>query len=244
MAIVLVIIGLIMMTVFPALNAVRTSNQRALTESNLHNLMLATAAYVQANGCLPCPGNPAAIGASFGTTGNGVACGVCAAPEGIPPFAALEIPATTAHDGWGHWITMRVDPTLTANFGVKPPSGTTGMCAAAIVHNANSINVTTPGGGTQPAAVIFVSYGATGYGSYFAQAISTGLGGNGAQLPTPGVATPYTCAEGYAACNASQTTQFVDADYVAGSGYDDRLVYAGRNVLVSMFGNTSCSTGW
>ena len=55
MAVVIVVSGLVMMGVLPALTGVRSANQRSLTQSNLQALMIATASYVQANGCLPCP---------------------------------------------------------------------------------------------------------------------------------------------------------------------------------------------
>ncbi len=127
MAVVLVIIGLVILTVFPALTAARTGSQRMLTQNNLQALMLATAAYVQANGCLPCPTPPAVFGNGFGivrgdATVNPNACGACPTPEGIPPYMSLGVPASTAHDGWGQWISMRVDPALTAAFNVVPPT--------------------------------------------------------------------------------------------------------------------------
>src|SRR5580704_2122951 len=95
MAVVLVIIGLLIMTVFPALIALRMGSQRSLTQSNLQALMLATAAYVQANGCVPCPvplvvGVPPPAGGFGRVRGDTVAaaCNGCPAPEGIPPFAS------------------------------------------------------------------------------------------------------------------------------------------------------------
>jgi len=49
MAVVLIIVGLLILTVFPALLAVRSASQRNATQTNLHSLMQATAAFVQAN---------------------------------------------------------------------------------------------------------------------------------------------------------------------------------------------------
>ncbi len=144
MAVVLVVIGLIILTVFPALQAARTSSQRSMTQTNLQSLMLATAAFAQANGCLPCPTPAATVGAGFGRVrGDTVAdaCKGCAAAEGIPPFVSLGLPMAAARDGWGRWITMRVDPDLTAEtlHAVVPPTKpvacacaapTGGVCAA------------------------------------------------------------------------------------------------------------------
>jgi type II secretory pathway pseudopilin PulG len=309
MAVVLVVIGLIIFTIFPAINAVRMSSQRSTTQSNLQSLMLATAAYVQANGCLPCPTPAGTIGAAFGlagsTTGTGAsktssACGTCSVPEGIPPFISLGIPASTAEDGWGRWITMRVDPALTGNatnFTVvvpptKPvacacsapvggactatpttctcstpvnsvctplPTGISqqGLCTANLSKStgAQPITVTAPSGGTQQAAVIFVSHGSNGYGSYVASALSNPNGTNGCRLQFPTVAQgcpqALSCpagATGLAAaeCNASGTANFVNAatQLNGSSTYDDLLAYADRNTLVSMFGNGACQTVW
>ena len=272
MAVVMVIIGLVMLTVFPALNAVRAANQVSLTQSNLRSLMLATAAYVQANGCLPCPGNAGASGANFGRMGYvsaAVACGACPTPEGIAPFVTLGIPASTAHDGWGHWITMRVDTALTSiptslTSVFVPPTAicsqtdsTNGYCLSTQVGSSskglcrsglaitNRIIVTTPGGASQQAAVIFISHGSTGYGSYFAQAAPNA--NNGSALPFP--SNYGSCASGsYAVCNGAQanTAQFYDAQTVVSTTnpYDDILAYADRNTLVSMLGNPGCNTVW
>ncbi|MDE2030296.1 MAG: prepilin-type N-terminal cleavage/methylation domain-containing protein [Alphaproteobacteria bacterium] len=242
MAVVMVVMGLIMLTVLPALSIMRGANERELTQSNLHSLIIATAAYVQANGCLPCPANPASGGTNFGVVGTGSACGTCMAPEGIPPFVSLGVPASVAHDGWHHWITMRVDPALTANFGIKPPTGSAGLCASGL-STTNRIAVTTPGGATQQAAVIFISHGKDGYGSFFAQA-SPSMN-NGARLPFYGSYAACSVSSGYARCNADGNTQFYDATDTEGSDtYDDMLAYASRNALVATFGNASCQTTW
>ncbi|MFA4993908.1 MAG: type II secretion system protein [Bdellovibrionales bacterium] len=275
MAVVVVIMGLVMMTVLPALNTVRSANQLSLTQSNLRSLMLATAAYVQANGCLPCPAVPGGTNKNFGRVGYytgedtpspPIACGDCSsAPQGIPPFASLGIPASTAHDGWGHWITMRVDPALTNPDPVfVPPTASCtaddvsmgrygctvvgigsykGLCKAGL-SAANRVVVTTPkGGGSQEAAVIFVSHGQAGYGSYVATPKKVG---DSLSFPTTYAACSPT--SGFARCNADNNAQFYDAAIVIDNSskytYDDVLAYADRNTLVSMFGNGACNTTW
>jgi prepilin-type N-terminal cleavage/methylation domain-containing protein len=248
MSLVLVVIGLIILTVFPALNAVRASTQTSLTNSNLQSLLRATAVYVQANGCLPCPTPASTVGNGFGRVRgdtNNTACNGCASPEGIPPFASLGIPALVAHDGWGRWITMRVDPTLTGGFTVVVPiTGTTGICSNTL-HNsvANSVWIQPPSGSTQSAAVIFVSHGANGYGAYVASASAGPY--NGSRMPFPN-GTPSCSNGGYEQCNAGDTTQFVNAPPVTGGNnpFDDVLLYLDRNNLVSLLGNSSCQTVW
>ena len=268
MAMALIVIGFVIMTVFPALTTLRAANQQALTQSNLRSLMLATAAYVQANGCLPCPANPAWSGTNFGRLGYAsttTACGTCSSPEGLPPFVALGLPASTARDGWGHWITMRVDPALTASFGVTPPTAvcssayvSSGFCTAAQLAApasniglcktglapTNRITVATPAGGSQQAAVLFVSHGKTGYGSYFAQPRANA--NNGSRLPFSTAYPSCTTTSGFAQCNADGNAAFVDAPLVLNNTqpYDDLMTYADRNTLVSMFGSGACSTVW
>jgi hypothetical protein len=124
-----------------------------------------------------------------------------------------------------------------------------GMCApsgAGIgqLSKANSIAVATPGANSQFAAVIFVSYGANGYGSFYASPVLL-HGLNGVAIPVPSN-YPACSAGGYAACNAAGTNQFVDAPIVVtgNAPYDDVLAFADRNTLVSMLGNGSCQTVW
>ncbi len=250
MAIVLVIIGLVLMAVFPALTAARQASQRATTQSNLHTLMLATAAYVQANGCVPCPATPGGMGTSFGLA---AACGSCGNAIGIPPFASFGLPNAVAHDGWGHWITMRVDPFLTVKFTPTLPTGTTGLCQAGL-STTRRINVSVPNGANQKEAVLFISHGSSGYGSYFAQA---GASSNNAYpLPFSGNYAACSASVGYAQCNSASSkyivstynyaTQYYDSPAYTGAGdsYDDLLTYADRNTLVALFGTFACQTVW
>ncbi|NTU76735.1 MAG: hypothetical protein HGA90_02825 [Alphaproteobacteria bacterium] len=259
---VLIIIGLIILTVYPALNAVRAGSQRNLTDGNLQSLLRATAIYTQANGCLPCPTPAATTGAGFGRVRGDTAtapCGNCPATkaEGIPPFASLGIPASMARDGWGHWVTMRVDPALTVNFAVVPPTSAClasdpqpcllgasqkGLCRAGL-NNANRINVQIVGGAAQQAAVLFIAHGGNGSGAYNADALSGKL--NGSRLPFPS-STPACAAAGYERCNADGDAQFVEAKLTLAknNSYDDTLLYLDRNALVGFFGNATCQTSW
>jgi prepilin-type N-terminal cleavage/methylation domain-containing protein len=293
MAMVMVVMGLIMLTVFPALSAMRTSSQRALTQNNLNLLMQATAAYVQANGCLPCPTPATTTGPGFGhvrgdSAANPSPCtatGKTCAAEGIPPFLSLGIPASAAHDGYNHWISMRVDPLLTTAFGIVPPTApcsctqngstctaSSSACTCALVSSvcvatpanqsvqgmcqknlstasgASPVQVITPGGSSATAAVIFVSYGAQGFGSFMASAQQ--MTTRGVRISFPSASTPCagTCFGGFAQCNASAKGFFCDAPYTVDDtgvfAYDDQLAFADRNTLVSRFGNGSCQAVW
>lgn len=278
MSVVLVIVGLLILTVFPALTALRAGSQRTMTQSNLQALMLATAAYAQANGCLPCPTPATASGSGFGRVRGDTAptaCNGCATAEGIPPFVSLGVAASVAHDGWGRWITMRVDPALTASAlgAVVPPmspctasdlaahpvtptctllnASQKGLCQTKL-SAANRVNVQTPGGAAQQAAVVFLSHGSTGYGAFLAGALAYETGYNGGcRLNFPAVAAAclqnLSCVSpangaAYAACNADGKNQFFNA--AMQDGYDDMMAFADRNTLVSMLGNGACQTAW
>jgi prepilin-type N-terminal cleavage/methylation domain-containing protein len=270
MSVVLVIIGLLILTVFPALTAARLVNQRSATQSNLQSLMLAAASFVQANGCLPCPTPASATGAGFGRVRGDTAtkaCNGCATAEGIPPFVSLGIAPNLAHDGWGNWISMRVDPALTASAlgGTVPPAtpcGATdlaapvtptctllnasqkGLCQSGLAA-ANRVSVQTPGGAAQQAAVLFISYGSKGYGSLMAAAQPIAINFNGGcRLNFPGLGAACLQSLSCASPSAGAAYAACNADgknqfYNAAmqDGYDDMLAFADRNTLVSMLGN-------
>jgi prepilin-type N-terminal cleavage/methylation domain-containing protein len=263
MAMVLVVIGLVILIVYPALNAVRVSTQRRLTDNNLQSLLRAVAVYAQTTGCLPCPSPASIAGPGFGRVRgdtNTSLCGSCAQPEGIAPFVSLGLPESTARDGWGRWITMRVDPALTVIFGVVPPSAPCtasdmsgglctqtgasqkGLCRTGL-PTTHRITVQTPGGPTQQAAVLFASHGFNGHGALNAGALSGPL--NGARLPFPPSA-PGCAGGGHETCNADGDVTFVNAPPKLDNNnpFDDTLAFLDRNNLVSLFGNGSCQTVW
>lgn len=279
MSVVLIIVGLLIVTVYPALTLSRMASQRTATQTNLQALMQATAAFVQANGCVPCPTPASVAGPGFGRVrGDTVtaACNGCATVEGIPPFVALGIPATMAHDGWGRWISMRVDPALTvaALANVVPPTlpctasdlaanpvtptcttvnvSQKGMCQANL-SAANRVKIQTPVGASQNAAVLFISYGAKGYGAFLAEASPAFTGFNGGcRLSFPNVAvacqqnlgcTSPVDGQAYAKCNATGKNTFYNP--IPQDNYDQMMVFADRNMLVSMLGNgATCQTVW
>lgn len=261
MAVVMVIIGLLMTSVLPSLTSARQTAQTLTAENNLKTIMNAVAAYVQANGCLPCPSTVTAVRNGFGRVRgdtNNAACGVCANGLGVPPFVSLGLPASSAHDGWGHWISMHVDTSLTVNFGVVPPMAactaadvTSGQCTTvgasqkglcrSGLSTANRLTVTNLAGSSQQAAVVLVSHGRVGAGSFIA-------GGRGsednAQMELPAVAC--SAGGGFERCNADRDRSYIVAPVVEGGAdpFDDVLMYLDRNALVAQFGTGSCQTVW
>lgn len=261
MSIVLIVVGLVIMMVFPAMKAVREASARTATIQNLSTLMRAAASFTQATGCLPCPTPADTSGPGFGRVGgreNGVLCGLCNAAEGLAPFADLGLPAATAKDGWGRWITLRIDPTLATNFGVVPPTAPCletnalcligmsqrGLCQKGLSTLGTPVKVRLPGGGEQPAAILFLSHGPNGYGAYAASPLS-GMNGGGDHLYR-GPASSCTAGSGFELCNADGDASFIDASasHVPADPFDDVLLYLSRNALIGLLGQGSCQTEW
>lgn len=261
MSIVLIIVGLVIMMIFPAMKAVREATARTTTIQNLSTLMRAASSFAQATGCLPCPTPADASGPGFGRAGgrsNGALCGMCGSAEGIPPFADLGLPAATAKDGWGRWITLRIDPYLATNFGVAPPTSPCletnaicllgmsqrGLCQKGLSALGSPVRVRTPGGAEQMAAILFLSHGPNGYGAYAASPLSGMNGGNDHLYRGP--ASSCATGGGFELCNADGDASFVDASAsnVPADPFDDILFYLGRNALIGHLGQGSCQTEW
>lgn len=263
MSIVLVVIGLLLLALLPSLETVRRSTQQNVTRENLESVMRATAAFVQANGCLPCPTPAGTTGTGFGAVAGvagGPACAACtaASAEGLPPFAALGLSSAQIRDGWGRLLTYRVDPALTVNFGIVPPTAPClaadlppnpvtptctlvnasqkGLCRTGL-SNANRVQVTEAGGATQEVAVIVLSHGANRAGAF-------DDAGNRAAFP----ATQPACgaASGFERCNADGNRFFAIRPLTptGDDPFDDQAQYMSRNALVSLLGSGTCQTVW
>lgn len=256
MSFVLVIIGLVIMIVFPALKSIQQSTQNKATQTNLDALMHASAAYVQANGCLPCPTPPTATGVRIGRVRgdtNNDTCGSCSSPEGVAPFASLGLPMRTAKDGWGNWITMRVDPALTINFGSAPPASVClssdpapcvrgesrkGLCQEDL-SSTNRITVRSSTGSETEVALLFASHGLNGRGAY--RLNRTGF----TRILSDFTRTCSTLGA-FEHCNVNGDNSFTDAAYTTSDhvAFDDQLRFLGRNALVTYLGNAACQTNW
>lgn len=254
MAVVVVIAGLIITALLPALQDMRRSTQLTATQTNLQSLLRATAAYALANGCLPCPTAGNKISGSergkVSTPGN-TACGICAVADGIAPYASLGIDPATAKDGWGRWITMHVDTSLTnracsdADITARKPhclSADKMLCSMAF-PSTTSPTVNFLSTASTKAAVVFVSHGANGYGAYRPQpAASTDACRNTRfSFPATTVCAPSTVEMCNDVC-ASTSTAFWLVDRT--DRFDDSLTYADRNALISLFGSAACTTTW
>lgn len=266
MSVVLIIVGLILTTVFPALMSVRVAEQRRLTDSNLQTLMRASAVYAQAHGCLPCPTPQQLKPVSATATGWGivrgdtstdpVACAGCPTPEGFVPFASMGLPQAVAMDGWGHWIRMRVDPALTADFGVIPPTATckttdpqpcpsggtsnlglcqSGLATGSIIVRTMSINNLQT---EQNVAIVFLSHGPNGYGALVFPKKSSAT----YDFPANSFNTFERINAGLSIPPNEDKRVFIQAHLTQTptESFDDILTYLDRNNIVSFFGQGSC----
>lgn len=258
MAVVVVIAGLIILALLPALLDIQRSGRLSATQTNLQTLLRATAAYALANGCLPCPTPGSAISGSglgkVGTAGN-TPCGACPAADGIPPFAALGLDAVTAKDGWGRWITMHVDVALTNPIacsadetsgglpGCRLNDATrSGLCRASLPVT-DRIIINLANGASATAAVSFISHGANGYGAYRQQPTTSQC--VNWRLPFPASGAACSNPLGRERCNDKcQAPGHVFWLLERSERFDDIIVHAGRNALVSLFGNAACTTPW
>lgn len=88
------------------------------TKDSQYNIRKTLSAYAHKNFRIPCPGDPTAAGANFGTEdpgGIGVSGGSCTRTSGILPFRTLGLPEHAAKDEWGNFYTYRVSPDFTRN---------------------------------------------------------------------------------------------------------------------------------
>ncbi|MGE0108217.1 MAG: type II secretion system protein [Bdellovibrionales bacterium] len=266
MSFVLVIVGMIIVMVFPALKAIHKSTQYTATQTNLSTLMRAAAAFTHAHGCLPCP-TPAAPStyvtpsSGFGHVrgdSSGTMCGTCSTAEGIPPFMSMGLPAATAKDGYGRWITMSIDPKLAENSGTLPPTAPCtasdgssclldhsqkGLCAAGLDKSkAPQVRIHSSSN-TEPKefALIFLSHGENGYGAFRIDSSPTNNMHN-----YNGPASSCSLHSGFEICNTDNDRVFVDAEHknTKKDPFDDILYYLDRNALIALLGNHVCETTW
>ncbi len=258
----LAVIALVLGAMVPGLLALRAAEQARATRSALESVTRATAAFVQANGCLPCPSPSTSIFLpGFGVvrgdaSANPAPCGGTCAAVGLVPFRSLGLPQSAARDGYGRWLTFAVDSTLTQDFGVVPPTSVCrevspsctqedvdnrtikqGLCQEGL-STANRLEITLQGGAVASvAAFLVVSHGKNGRGAY---------GDLGAKLRFP--ASVPACNAGVTGnerCNAGGDRFFADVIPAAGDDpFDDILAYLDRNALVAYGGGPSCQTAW
>lgn len=128
MAIVLVILGFVLGTLFLPLQAQREQVFQAQTEATLENAKRALVGFAQQQGRLPCPATAASNGAELPLGG-----GACTQQVGFLPAATLGVEPTDAQgfalDGWNNRIAYAVTQANTLGGAATPDFTTPGEMA-------------------------------------------------------------------------------------------------------------------
>jgi hypothetical protein len=266
-SIALVIVATVIGAMVPTMISLRAGEQARATRQNMETVMRASAAYVQANGCFPCPtpsvflveDEHGAFGLARGDV-SGAACGDCGKPVGLVPFRSLGLPHSMARDGYGRYLTFAVDSVLTsASFGSsmcrQVEEGCSqedidlhklkkGLCKQNITTSTyidirqSSIN---PGTSVK-VALLVLSHGKNGYGAYRERPAATQRMPFPASLPN----CSLTDNVGAERCNSDDNQlSFVEATPTKGAdSFDDQLLYFSRDALMTFAGGRGCDTQW
>ncbi|MCA1975315.1 MAG: prepilin-type N-terminal cleavage/methylation domain-containing protein [Caenispirillum sp.] len=138
MAIVLIIIGIVVTMSFDFTQDFMRNRRYQQTEVQLATIQEALVTYASQFRRLPCPANGTAATGQEDRTMNGTSVASCGTgtnanqARGVVPWAALGLSQETAIDGWGNFITYRVEavtmPTTTAtDCEMRSPAATEGM---------------------------------------------------------------------------------------------------------------------
>ncbi len=169
MAVVVTLIGILMAMGLAVATSVMQNTQSSVTKDRQTYVRDALLAYFATNHRLPCPdrgsnvGNTGRDGVEDRTVGGAApdATTACTNPLGTVPFNTLGIAQEKALDGYGNYMTYRLDTArgwhLTATF---PP-------AACVVPAAGQAVYTAPASvPSASAAVVLVSHGPNGRGAW------------------------------------------------------------------------------
>lgn len=219
MAIVLMIVGLLLGGLIPALSAQMESQRINETRKSMGEIQDALTGFAIANGRLPCPADPAiAAGqAGAGAERSPPCSGTDSA--GVLPWATLGVNET---DAWGNRYTYRVtdyfaDSIASATFGGGcSPSPAPALSSFALCSSGN-LDVKAAAGGTNVAAnvpAVIISHGKNSAGAY------TQLG---AQLPSGSDADEQENSDGSANLNYVSHTPT--------PSFDDQVVWLSGNIL-------------
>ena len=130
MAITLLILGVVLGATLQIFNTITAQTKIVKTQDRMSLIVQALSTYVQANGRLPCPGDPTAddftFGWEYGVTASDIQISAGRAPigtctnvsaaaannttTGIIPFSTLGLNPKDVVDGWGRYFTYAVSP--------------------------------------------------------------------------------------------------------------------------------------
>jgi hypothetical protein len=264
-AIALVIVATVIGAMVPSVLSMRAGEQARATRQNMETVMRASAAYVQANGCFPCP-TPSDLlvedehgNFGFARGESAAACGDCPQAVGLVPFRSLGLPQSMARDGYGRYMTFAVDTVLartnlietTCKQGddkLTPPACTEvevaehkrikGLCQKNI-STTTYLNIKQriidPSASTK-AALLILSHGKNGRGAYRERGV-----GFRPALPV----CVYADEKNFEQCNTNDDLEFVEAPLRTGSDpFDDQMLYFSRDALMTFAGGRACDTQW
>ncbi len=135
-AIVVIISGLLLAAAVAVLNSVDKRAKNGTTIQRMETIMDAMSAFASRNYRIPCPADPSRptggvepFGSEDGGNAAGTAIGVCSfaarTTDGIVPFATLQLSEEDVQDGWGNYITYKVN----ADFAADPENANTDIHA-------------------------------------------------------------------------------------------------------------------
>lgn len=218
MAMVLMIVGLLLGGLIPALSTQMESQRINETRKSLAEIQEALVGFALANGRLPCPANPAL---ATGQTGAGTertppCTGSNAA--GVLPWATLGMNET---DAWGNRYTYHVSSNYAdavgSTFGCTPT--TTPTQASFALCSSGSPDVLAASGGTNVAAnvpAVIVSHGRNSAGAYTQQ---------GTQLPASSNADEQENSD------SSSNNDYVS--HTPTPNFDDQVVWLSNSILLN-----------
>ena len=159
-SIAMIIMGLVSVTGFGAIKRWRQHQQMAITQNHQEQILTAVALYGARTGHFPYPGDPTATMDKLGL--SRVPEGVPQDQVGIVPYRTLGVPEVVAKDGYGRYFTY---------VGGSPPGSD--ICATEPVFPisisqrlSNRALQAMHTDSADPIAIVLISHGANGYGSW------------------------------------------------------------------------------
>jgi len=172
MAIVLIIIGLISGITLPLMTLQNQRSNITRTREHQEYIMQALASFLLQNKRLPCPADPKADISQLGLETKH--CIKAKLFQGIVPFRTLGISEKWVKDGFGHYITYAPEPLLIKDFFTEFNQVCTLPPGALRLINSSGNSVISDQN-KQSLAVILISHGPEGRGSFQGHSHSTRL---------------------------------------------------------------------
>ena len=151
LAVVLAIISVVMGMGLRMANAMLENMAASDTRAKQANIKTALIAYLRTNRRLPCPASTAAVPSGSEESAP------CPDSFGVVPWITLGLSRDAALDGWGNFISYKVQPSWMALSTLDMNQVSTPTLAISVQEAGASI--------TQYAVVVLISHGSNGYGA-------------------------------------------------------------------------------